>query len=37
MKSREALAIVDKARAGQRAQVPFLMDMPTAAVWEAKS
>ena len=33
MKSREALAIVDKARAGQRAQVPFLMDMPTAAVW----
>ncbi len=36
LKSREALAIVDKARAGQRAQVPFLMDMPTAAVWEAK-
>lgn len=35
MKSREALAIVDKARAGQRAQVPFFMDMPTAAVWEA--
>lgn len=35
LKSREALAIVDKARAGQRAQVPFLMDMPTAAVWEA--
>lgn len=33
LKSREALAIVDKARAGQRAQVPFLMDMPTAAVW----
>ena len=28
-----AWAIVDKARAGQRAQVPFLMDMPTAAVW----
>lgn len=35
LKSREALAIVDKARAGQRAHVPFLMDMPTAAVWEA--
>jgi replicative DNA helicase len=35
LKSREALAIVDKARAGQRAQVPFLMDMPTAAVWPA--
>jgi replicative DNA helicase len=35
MKSREALAIVDKARAGQRAQVRFLMDMPTAAVWGA--
>lgn len=35
LKSREATAIVDKARAGQRAQVPFLMDMPTAAVWEA--
>ncbi len=33
MKSYEAMAIVDKARAGQRAQVKFMMDMPTAAVW----
>ena len=36
LKSRVATAVVDKARAGQRSQVQFLMDMPTAAVWEQK-
>jgi hypothetical protein len=36
LKSRVATAVVDKARAGQRSQVEFLMDMPTAAVWEQK-
>lgn len=35
LRSREAVLVVDKARDGRRAQVPILMDMPTAAVWEA--
>lgn len=30
---RERRGGAGKGRAGQRAQVPFLMDMPTAAVW----
>lgn len=36
LRSRECTLVVDKARGGQRQQVKVLMDMPTAAVWEAK-
>jgi replicative DNA helicase len=34
MLDRRATLVVDKTRDGQRAQVPILMDVPTAAVWE---
>jgi len=35
LKSREAKLVIDKARGGRRGQITVLMDMPTAAVWEA--
>ena len=35
LKSREAKLIVDKSRSGRRATINILMDMPTAAAWEA--
>ena len=35
IKSRETRIVVDKARGGRRGQATILMDMPTAAVWEA--
>lgn len=35
LKSRSTTLVVDKARGGRRGQVEVLMDMPTAAVWEA--
>ncbi len=35
LRSRVATLVVDKARGGQRAHVEVLMDVPTAAVWEA--
>lgn len=34
LKSRECTLVVDKSRAGRRAQITVWMDMPTAAVWE---
>lgn len=35
LRSRETTLVVDKTRDGRRGQVPILMDVPTAAVWEA--
>lgn len=35
LKSRSTTLVVDKARGGRRGQIEVLMDMPTAAVWEA--
>lgn len=35
IKSRETTIVVDKARGGRRGQFTILMDMPSAAVWEA--
>jgi replicative DNA helicase len=35
LKSRETTIVVDKARGGRRGQTTILMDMPTAAAWEA--
>lgn len=35
LRSREATLVIDKARGGRRGHASILMDMPTAAVWEA--